>query len=510
MAHFSYRELLCAVAERVQANGYSPSELAEKVKTSITRSKTLVHLQAANGELRYATKQMWQLETRLLNATEKLQSRNGAQVSTDTMEKAIAGKPLMDQEQVEAMKKLISQSSSIRLMQGVAGAGKSFTLDAVRDAFELSGYRVVGAALSGIAKENLAQGAKIEARTIASYLYQFDAESKLSSSLPGERKTPHAKLDKNTVLIVDEAGMLDSKTMARVLSAVVKAKATIILVGDDKQLQPIGAGGPFHFLKGKIEGSNLTKNRRQTQEADRQALTEIRSGNAAKAMADYVERKLVSVLPTRIEAAMRVVREMITSGGAEKPKEHVVFTETRKEASYINKKIQQARLEQGFLDPASTIQNLAATYYRGDRVLFAKADKLRGIENGYKATVISTDATNRTMRVELDTPKKGLPSIVQVSFDQLSASDIQLGYASTTHKGQGSTALNSYVLLGGGMTNLNMAYTQLSRAKHKTKLFLDAESAGPDLKDIARRISKEQTKTLAHSLKRIQEPQLEQ
>ena len=303
--------------------------------------------------------------------------------------------------------------------------------------------------------------------------------------------------------------MLDSKTMARVLSAVVKAKATIILVGDDKQLQPIGAGGPFHFLKGKIEGSNLTKNRRQTQEADRQALTEIRSGNAAKAMADYVERKLVSVLPTRIEAAMRVVREMITSGGAEKPKEHVVFTETRKEASYINKKIQQARLEQGFLDPGNAIQNLAATYYRGDRVLFAKADKVLGIENGYKATVISTDATNRTMRVELDTPKKGLPSIVQVSFDQLSASDIQLGYASTTHKGQGSTALNSYVLLGGGMTNLNMAYTQLSRAKHKTKLFLDSESAGPGLKDIAKRISKEQTKTLAHSLKRIQEPQLE-
>ena len=76
--------------------------------------------------------------------------------------------------------------------------------------------------------------------------------------------------------------------------------------------------------------------------------------------------------------------------------------------------------------------------------------------------------------------------------------EIKLSYAITTHKGQGSTVENSYVLLGGGMSNKQMAYTQLSRGKLSTKIFLDENSAGPDLRDIARRIGKDRTKTLAH------------
>ena len=471
----------------------------------------MVHLQDRNGQAQYTTKKMWRLEGQLLRSVETLQNRPGAKVSERKTAKAIAAKPTIDQEQAEAVRSLTSQNCSIRLMQGVAGSGKSFALDAVRDAFERAGYRVVGGAVSGIAKENLAQGSNIESRTVASYLYQFKRESNLLLKLQGKTNTPNTpKLDRKTVLILDEAGMLDSESMARILKAVVKAKATIVLVGDDKQLQPIGPGGPFSFLKEKIEGANLTKNRRQVTEADRINLDDVRSGNAIKALTEYAERKLLSVLPSRIQAANAVVKEMISSGGAAKPMEHSVFTETRKEASYINRKIQQARLDNGYLDPASAIKVHGMKFFGGDRVLFAKADKLKGIENGYKATILSTNTFTRTMRVELDTPKRGLSSIVQVSFDQMSPADIQLGYASTTHKGQGSTSLNSYVLLGGGMTNLNMAYTQLSRAKHKTKIFLDEDSAGPSFKNIARRISKEQTKTLAHSLKRIQEPQLEQ
>ncbi len=510
VAHFSFREVLCGVAERVQALGFTPIELSEKVRESISRSRSLVHLQDKNGEHRYTTKKMWQLEGRLLRSVEALQNRGGAKVTERKTAKAIAAKPTIDQEQAEAVRRLTSQNTSIRLMHGVAGSGKSFALDVVRDAFERSGYRVVGGAVSGIAKENLAQGANIESRTVASYLCQFKRESDPILKLQGQTNSPNTpKLDRKTVVILDEAGMLDSESMSRILKAVVKAKATIVLVGDDKQLQPIGPGGPFSFLKERIDCVSLTKNRRQVFEADRTNLDDIRSGNAIKALTDYAERKLLSVLPSRIQAANAVVKEMISSGGAATPMEHSVFTETRKEASYINRKIQQARLDNGYLDPASAIKVHGMKFFGGDRVLFAKADKLKGIENGYKATILSTNTFTRTMRVELDTPKRGLSSIVQVSFDKMSPADIQLGYASTTHKGQGSTSLNSYVLLGGGMTNLNMAYTQLSRAKHKTKIFLDEDCAGPSLKNIARRISKEQTKTLAHSLKRIQEPQLE-
>ncbi len=57
---------------------------------------------------------------------------------------------------------------------------------------------------------------------------------------------------------------------------------------------------------------------------------------------------------------------------------------------------------------------------------------------------------------------------------------------------------HAYVLLGGGMSDRNMAYVQLTRGKESTHLFVDELSAGPKLEQLAKTISKERTKTMAH------------
>lgn len=497
-SNFTYRDILRGVAERTQTLGYSPQEIANKVEQSLSRSQSIIQLHDKKGELRYTTKKIWQAEQAMISSVEKLQNRRGAQAKESKILSSIRLKPGMDQEQVDAVRALTTQDGSIRLLHGIAGSGKSYTLDAVRKAFESSGYKVLGGAISGIAKENLADGANIESRTVASYLYSFSKESELFS-----KATPI--LDRKTVLVIDEAGMLDTKSMSKLLKEVQKAKATIILCGDDKQLQPIGAGGPFNYLKSRIEGTSLSVNRRQVNKEDQAALESIRGGTPLLALQKYAERKLVSVLPSRVDAAKKLVQEVIKSGGGESPKDHVVFTETKKEAGYINRKIQEARLSDGYLDPASKVKGLHSSFLSGDRVLFTKGDRVNGIENGYRATILSTNTYTGSVRVELDTPKRGLPSIINVPRASLMGGDVELGYASTTHKGQGSTAQNSYVLLGGGMTNLNMAYTQLSRAKHTSKIFLDEESAGKDLKSIAQRISRSVTKTLAHEFEKVTE-----
>ena len=108
---------------------------------------------------------------------------------------------------------------------GFAGTGKSYLLGAAREAWERQGYRVLGAALAGIAAEGLAGSSGIESRTLASRFCSWDKGKD--------------RLTKHDVLVVDEAGMLGSQQMARLLEEVQEVHAKLVLIGDPEQLQAI-------------------------------------------------------------------------------------------------------------------------------------------------------------------------------------------------------------------------------------------------------------------------------
>ena len=91
-------------------------------------------------------------------------------------------------------------------MVGFAGTGKSYLLGAAREAWEAEGYQVQGVTLSGIAAENLEGSSGIVSRTFASRSYYWDK---------GEQS-----LSNHDVLVVDEAGMLSSRQMARLMDEV--------------------------------------------------------------------------------------------------------------------------------------------------------------------------------------------------------------------------------------------------------------------------------------------------
>ena len=132
---------------------------------------------------------------------------------------------------------------------GFAGTGKSYLLGAAREVWEKQGYRVLGATLSGIAAEGLAGSSGIESRTLASRLYYWDK---------GEQR-----LTANDVLVVDEAGMLGSRQMARVMEEVQASGAKVVLVGDPEQLQAIEAGAAFRAILERVGFEELTEIRRQ-------------------------------------------------------------------------------------------------------------------------------------------------------------------------------------------------------------------------------------------------------
>ncbi len=508
-AHFPYRDLLRRVTEKLQHTGLNAREIAQGLDETLADSDHYVTLKGEGVHRQITTKEMLKVEREFLDRVDTLLGHKGARVSNRIVASVLADRPTLGKDQADAVRKLTQDNHAIRVLQGVAGAGKSFTLNAVREAFSKANYHVIGGALSAVAKEELEGQSKIASRTVASYLYQIDREANKSlvsrliqdlkelcrGRIP-RRDANSAPFNNKTVLVLDEAGMLDTRSLNKLLKYVIKAKATIVLVGDDKQLQPIEAGGPFQYLLRKLNPAELTENRRQQNAQDRRAVELLRKGKAHEAIKNYHERGQLTVEKTRRDCLGSIVNAWKQAGGTSTPKQHAVFVETRAEAAEVNRRCQKAMVATN--KPSTYLEKDGARFYDGDRVLFHKADRARGIENGYRGTVIHIDEKRQVIHVRLDHHKQDAPEVVQIPKQLLVQDRVTLGYASTTHKMQGQTVEHSYVLLGGSMTHLNMAYTQLTRGKYSTKLFVDKHAAGDEFKTLSSRLSIARTKTLAH------------
>ena len=121
-----------------------------------------------------------------------------------------------------------------------AGTGKTFSLDAARDAWQRSGHHVIGTALAARAAAELEATAGIPSHTIASLLADLDHPD-------------HGRLRANTVLVVDEAGMVGTRLLARILDHATPRNAKVVLVGDPRQLPEIDAGGLLRGLGERLD-----------------------------------------------------------------------------------------------------------------------------------------------------------------------------------------------------------------------------------------------------------------
>lgn len=520
-AHFNARDLVQEVCERLQHFGVSGRLVVRHVLRDLNQSPQIIALEKCRGEHRFTTQEMYAVEGRLLEAVQELKKRAGAVVSEARAEKALDRASSLSTEQRDAARYLLCGPGSIRVLSGVAGAGKSSTLDAVREGFERAGFRVLGGALSGSAKEELARQAHIDSRTIASYLHHLDKSTvtRVRDRVKHDvvqmiralfDRPTHAptkvKLDRKTVLILDEAAMVDTRTLDRLIHHVKKAGATLLLAGDWQQLPPILAGSPMERISKEVGGVSLQENRRQIHAADREAVADLRRGDVAKAFKNYADRERVTIGRNTRDTINKLVDSWRDNGGCRRPKDHMIFTQTRLEAAAINRLCQSQRLRSFQTVPLLSVRHGATKYHIGDRVLFHEAMRSQAIENGYRGTVIAVNPLLRELKVKLDeepsakAKAQGASRFVSVPLSKLGPEAISLSYASTTHKLQGQTVQHSYLLLAGPMTSREMAYVQATRARDTTRFFIDDLHAGRELKDLISAVTKSKAKNLAHDL----------
>lgn len=470
----------------------------------------------------YTSRPMWELEKTFLAQAGELRHRRGAIVANSHIEAAIGKRPTMEPEQREAVHTILKQEGSLRILTGVSGSGKTFVLDAVREAFEAAGYQVIGGALSGIAKEELAAQAHIKSRTAESYKYHLDkstrqrmkdlakhhAKQLLRAAFGKKTYQPlQVGFDKKTVLILDEAGMLDTPTLERFTHHIQKVEqgATLVLVGDPSQLSAIGPGGGFARLADTDPNAfHLRENKRQQNLLDREAVHLIREGQGAEALKIYADEGRLVVGKNSADVFRKMLDAWERLGGALDPARHVVLTQTRRQAEVANRWLQQTRQEQGLVAKGLGVRAWKGIIYRGDRILFEKSYRVAGIENGDRGTVLSANPLLGTITIHLDREKpgqKGKPFILSIPVRKVRERAISLAYAATTHKYQGQTIdENAYLLLSGHMADRELALVQATRAKMKTLIFVDETHAGPNLCDIAKAIEQSRAKKMAHDI----------
>jgi ATP-dependent exoDNAse (exonuclease V) alpha subunit len=337
---------------------------------------------------------------------------------------------------------------------------------AVREAYEASGYTVIGAALSNQAARILQAEAGIESRSIAKTLWDLDPSHPRAPS-----DTPLA-LNARTVLILDEGGMVDTPAMARLVAEVERTGAKLVMVGDERQLQPIGPGGGFQAARGIARhvgaDAELRETRRQRVGWQRQAAAALAQGEAWQALVLYhAEGRLVVDEGPALHA--RLVADWIRDRLAHPDQTQAILAATHGQGAALNRAAQAALRNAGLLGPQFADGLLTArqgrqSLYAGDEVAFRAKDRRIGVINGDRGRVVGLDTAGR-IQVRIEDGRV-------VAFDPTAYRDWTLGYASTIHKSQGATVDRAYYAVS-SYDKREMAYVAGSRHREDLRVYVD-------------------------------------
>ncbi len=439
----------------------------------------------------FTTRDIVRIEYDMAQSAQVLSERSGFAIGDERVAEAIRSvetqdpeKPFrLDPEQVDAVRQ-VTRDNAIAAVVGLAGAGKSTLLAAARVAWESESRRVIGAALAGKAAEGLEDSSGIKSRTLASWELAW----------AGGRDT----LQRGDVLVVDEAGMVSSQRMARVLKVVEDAQAKVVLVGDAMQLQPIQAGAAFRAIAERVGFAELAGVRRQREQWARDASRLFARGEVEKGLDVYAQHGRIVEAETRDEIIGRIVTDW-SKARRELPQqstpdgnpirlrgdELLVLAHTNDDVKRLNEALRTVMTGEGALADSRSFQTARGVreFAVGDRIIFLenarfvepRARRLgpQYVKNGMLGTVTSTgDKRGDTLlTVHLDNGR-------EVVFSEGSYRNVDHGYAATIHKSQGATVDRTFVLAT-GMMDQHLTYVSMTRHRERADLYAAKEDFEP-------------------------------
>ncbi|WP_425998111.1 Ti-type conjugative transfer relaxase TraA [Caulobacter sp. DWR1-3-2b1] len=429
------------------------------------------------GRQRFTSREMLDVERRLERSAEGMADRRDHGVSAGRQEAALTKSArdglTLSEEQRDAFSHVTGRER-LSLVVGYAGSGKSAMLGVAREAWEAQGYRVQGATLSGIAAENLEGGSAIASRTIASLEYGWARGRDALSS--------------RDVLVIDEAGLVGSRQMQRVLDHAEQAGAKVVMVGDAEQLQAIEAGAAFRALTERHGAAEISQIRRQREDWQRQATRHLATGRTDQALAAYETAGMVQGHDSKDAARGAVIEGWARERQADPQASRMMLAYTREDVGALNALARERMKADGQLGPDHSVQTTRGLrdFSADDRVMFLRNERSLGVKNGTLGTVEAI--AHGAMGVRLDDGRR-------IQVDLKTYGDLDHGYAATIHKSQGVTIDRTHVLASGHMDR-HAAYVALSRHRDAVALHYSRQDFA-ERSDLVRTLGRDRPKEMA-------------
>jgi conjugative relaxase-like TrwC/TraI family protein len=357
-------------------------------------------------------------------------------------------------------------------LQAPAGAGKTHSLKALRAAAHRARKHVLVLAPTGKAVDAaLQEGAGDRGLTVAKALHLI-AHGEL-------------QVDRHTVVVVDEASMVGTPELAKLLSCAVFGRAKVVLVGDCYQLAPVLArGGMFEQLCGELPWSQrLVEVRRMRDPEERDASLALRCGHGhrlRKAVGWYrIRGRLHTGDPIAMAAdALQAYHDDRVAG-----KDSLLLCDSWEMVDALNRRLHDTgAATQGPTVSAARDQMVGV----GDLIMSRNNDatisvqpgaRHRGghvdqVRNGNRWRVARVDPATNRVAAERTTDK------ARVVFEgEYLSEHVTLGYAATVHSAQGVTADCCHAIVGEGATRA-MVYVAMTRGRENNHAYIYRRLSG--------------------------------
>lgn len=449
--------------------------LEAKLKTS---AELLTLRMDSEDKAIFTTRSMLKAERSLVEKAEMLGNSQTHSIQKNHIEVALtkANASLekhggLSRDQVNAILHLVEEGQ-LKCAVGIAGAGKTTALGVCQEIWLNSGYAVYGLAPTGKAAQNL-QDSGISSMTLHKFLKSFEEG--------------RCQYNEKSVLVLDEAGMVDVERFQKLLGAVQQLGVKLIVVGDGAQLQPVEAGPAFRLVTERLGKSEMNTVLRQKEDWQKEATVLFGQQKTAEALRLYMDKGHVHLVDGIKESRSIDIREGTKSELAKawhsdftksSEKNYLILAHTNRDVKDLNDRVRNLLKESGQISKNDFTfaikkeeeddfgkrfaKSERKKFSQGDRIVFTRNNYGLGVKNGNMGTILSLN--RQKIVVKLDNEKKELSFVPKLNpyFDQ--------GWAITIHKSQGTTVDRSYVLTSSSM-NQNLSYVAMTRHRENVQIF---------------------------------------
>ncbi len=501
----------------------------------------------------YTTREMQGYERELIERMKQGQSSRDVLADGNVREQTMQEHSHLSVSQRHAVETVLTSRDQMIALEGVAGAGKTTSLAAVREAAERAGYRVEGLAPTSRAAQRLAE-AGIETQTLQRHLAR------------GEQPDDGRK----RLYVIDESSMASTQHMHTFVERL-KENDRVLFVGDTRQHEAVEAGRPYGQLQeAGLRTAHLDEIIRQKDPTLKEAVEQLVRGEVREAISNLNSQGRVLEIKDRDERIGEIAREYVRS-----PERTLVVSPDNESRREINQHIHRTMQEEGKVsgeehrvhvlyarqDVTGADRQHAQNYEKGDVLRYSKGSKPLEIRAGEYARVTATDRETNTVtvkryggeelsydprrlqgvtiyhdaertfaqgeRVQLTAPyhaeklanrelgtvenidkngnlKLKMDSGREVEFNARQHPHLDYGYAVTSHSSQGQTADRVLIHVDsaeahGELLNSRMAYVSVSRAQFDVKMYTN------DAKTLGQELSRDVTKATALSQQELGE-----